>query len=34
MLYPPGTEGVGMDEGAWGGPEEGKCAEGCGGEDE
>ena len=30
----PGTEGIGMDGGAWGSPEEGKCVEGCGVEDE
>ena len=32
--YPPDTEGTGMDEGACGGPEEGRYAEGRGGEDE
>jgi hypothetical protein len=32
--YPLGTEGIAMDEGACGDPEEGSCAEGCGGEDE
>ena len=33
-LYLPGTEGIGKVEYVWGGPEEGKLAEGYGLEDE
>ena len=32
--YPPGTDGIVMGEGACGDPDEGSCAEVCGGEDE
>jgi len=32
--YRPCTEGIGKSGEAWGGPDEGKCAETCGGEDE
>ena len=32
--YPPCTEGIGNAVEAWEGPGKGKCAEGCGGEDE